>query len=179
MRFLLCLGLLVLGTGIARADPETLYVGAGVSYDRYIDFGRQVNPDEPGAYSDISAASWKALVGVRPLQWFAVEAEYFATASATNSSAGTRSEARAIAAEGVFLTGKENFDAFFKAGIGHCILSSGTGGDLASGACPVAGAGMQWHFGRVGVRLEYELLPSTAVSNGLHAVSLGVLLNLL
>jgi hypothetical protein len=182
MRLLFCIALPVLGTRAALADSGTLYVGAGVTHEHLNNYGAQFNPELPGNLADISATSWKALAGVRPLHWFAVEADYFATAGSVGGCCGNRSEARALGAYAVFLTGDERFQVFGKAGIEGYRLTAryglGGGSDKATGAGAGLGAGFQWRFGRLGVRMEYEFLPGMGTSNG-QVASLGVMFDLL
>jgi outer membrane protein with beta-barrel domain len=183
VRILLYLGLLLLWTGTASADPEMLYVGAGITSDSLSHFILNENPENTRGYPDISATSWKAVVAFRPLDWFAVEADYFATAGTTNSFTGDRSEVRALAAYAVGLLPEgEHFDLYLKAGINDYTLTapSGSGyGESDNGVGFAAGVGVQAHFRRFGVRVEYEVLPNLGKTNGLRAVSLSVLLNLL
>lgn len=183
MRFPFCLIPLVLGIDTARADPDMLYVGAGITSNSLGDFILNANPQNTRGYPDISATSWKAVAGFRPLDWFAVEADYFATAGTTNSFTGDRSEVRAFAAYAVGLLPEgEHFDLYLKAGIDDYTLTapSGSGsGESDTGVGFAAGVGVQAHFRRIGVRVEYEVLPHLSQTNGLRAVSLSVLLNLL
>lgn len=182
MRFLFCLIPLVSGMSIARADPLSFYFGAGVTHNSLSNFGAQFNPELPSSYADISATSWKALAGVRPLPWLAVEGDFFGTAGNT-SALGERSEAQALAGYAVLLTGQEApLEAFFKAGISTYRMTAshpGLGTDTAQGVAAAVGLGLQAHYGHVGLRLEFEDLPGVGTStHGLQVVSLSVLLNL-
>ena len=111
MKLLFCLILAALGLGRARADQPTFYFGAGISYENVSHFILEANPENTRTYPDISASSGKALIGFRPLNWFALEADYFGTASTTGNF-GDRSEVQAVAGYAVFLTGAKNFDVF-------------------------------------------------------------------
>ena len=179
MKLLFCLILAALGLGSARADQPTFYFGAGISYDNVSHFILEANPQNTRTYPDISAASGKALIGFRPLNWFALEADYFGTASTTDNF-GDRSEVQAVAGYAVFLTGAKDFDVFLKAGInGYTLTAAGplAGGEKDTGGGFAGGAGMQWRFGLLGMRFEYEWLPSLGKTNGLQAVSLELTLN--
>ena len=179
MKFLLSLIVLALGVETVRADQPTFYFGAGVSYDNVSHFILQANPENTRTYPDISATSGKATIGFRPLNWFALEADYFGTASTTGNF-GDRSEVQAVAGYAVFLTGAKNFDVFFKAGVNSYTLTAAgplAGGEKDTGAGAAAGLGMQWRFGLLGLRFEYEWLPSLGKTNGLQAVSLDLMLN--
>lgn len=160
-----------LGLGTARADPTTFYFGAGITHVNVRNFGAEFNPELPSEFSDVSGTSGKALAGLRPLHWFAIEADITPTVT-TNGS-----EAQTFGGYGVFLMGTENFDLFLKAGINaYTLTATGIGVGPESGLAFGLGAGLQWRFGHVGLRFEYEALPSLGSTNGLQAASLEVML---
>lgn len=187
MRFLAGLVLLTLGLSTARADPVSFYFGAGITHDHLSGFGAEFNPQLADSYADISATSFKVLTGVRPLNWFAVEADYYSSAASTGS-LGERSKAQAFAGYAEFLTGQEApFEVFLKGGLSSYTLTSLQSGancgfcsndESHSGVGPAAGAGAQMRFGHVAVRLEFEDLFSLGKTSGLQVVSLSVLLTL-
>jgi hypothetical protein len=179
MRFLVCLALLILGMGTARAEPMAFYFGAGITHDSLGNFGAQFNPQLPSDSVDVSATSWKALIGLRPLPWLAAEGDFFGTAASTGI-LGERSEVQAFAADAVFLLPSEHFEVFLKGGIStYRMTRVQAGNDTAQGVAAAVGVGMQVRYGHVGVRLEYEDLPGVGTStNGLQVASLSVLLYL-
>lgn len=181
MRFLFGLALTALGLGTARADPPSFYFGAGVTHDSLSNVGAQFNPELPSSYADISATSWKALIGVRPLPWLAVEGDFFGSAGNT-SALGERSETEAFAAYGVFLLPSGPVDLFLKGGISTYRMTAaqpGLGTDTAQGVAGALGLGLQARYGHVGLRLEFEDLPGVGTgTHGLQVVSLSVLVNL-
>jgi len=80
MRRVLLLSAFLFGAGAAHAaDDLTVYLGAGITRDKLSDI--QITG------SDLNTTSWKALVGVRPLSVFAVEADYLDLGSQSFSNA--------------------------------------------------------------------------------------------
>lgn len=175
VRYLFAFVLIVLGISTALADSEKLYVGAGITHDTLGSVGSELSPESPQDYPDVSTTSWKALVGVRPLDWFAIEADYFGNAASGTTPFGIRSEGKAVTGYAVFLIASEKFDLLFKVGIDQYTLGCC---NARSGAGFAAGAGWQWHFGRVGMRMEYDL-ERMATTTGLRVVSLDVIVDLL
>lgn len=196
MRFPSCLLLIALGFGTARADDtarsdytETGYFGAGITNETV----NQVEADIRGA------TTWKVLAGLRTSKWLALEADYFGTA--THSQLQTfcasvpaicsteRSSASALAGYLVgLLPARHDLDLYLKVGVDlYKVTNSTFGGTCGTAPCPTqsatdtgirpcAGAGVQGHFGRVGVRFEYERLPA-AHTNSMELFSLAVILS--
>lgn len=180
MRFLACFLLALLGMGTARADPPSFYLGAGITYDSVGNFILKANPENTRGYPDIGATSEKVLIGFRPLPWLGFEANVYGTAS-TSGNFGDKSEVQAVAGYAVFLMPSEHLDLLLKGGISSYTLkaAAGTGsGESDSGAAPAAGAGLQVRYSHLGVRLEYEILPSLGQTHGLQVASLSVMLTL-
>lgn len=193
MRLLLCLVLVGLGSGTARADDDTAtlyYFGAGITDASVKHFVLNTNP---GAQSpagnvgpDISATTWKVFAGLRPLswRWFALEADYFGTAASTVnpplcSNCSAKSEASAIAGYLVGLLPASRYvDLYLKVGPEAYRLEvvNVFGSNTDTGTRVAAGVGVQVHRGRIGARLEYERLPA-GLTNGMEFVSLAVILS--
>jgi OmpA-OmpF porin, OOP family len=186
---------LALGASVARADNELFYVGAGISSNKLSEITHGGL-----SYSSIDHTSWKALAGVRPLSFLAVEADYtdLGSGSSTFFVGGvgtcavgvpncaqrtTATDAKAFAGYLVgFLPVPIPFlDLYAKAGLSRWQLNgSGTQGTSLfsfsdSGTEFAWGAGAQVHLGMIGARLEYENfnIPNTS---GAQIVSLDVLL---
>jgi len=175
MRRLLLVIALALGASAAYADNGSFYIGAAISKDKLTNvFGTPL--------ADIDGTSWKLFAGVRPINFFALEADYFDLGSRTTS---LHSDAKAFAAYGVgFLPIPVPFlDVFGKAGVSRVKLNGSTVSPLppvslsTNGTEFAWGGGAQLHTGNVGARLEYErfVVPRT---NGANVVSLGVYLNI-
>ena len=181
----------------AHADDSPFYVGAGISRNKL----SQIT-NSGLDFSDISHTSWKALVGVRPISLFAVEADYLDLGSGSRSvvipGAGTcqggtpncanfntHSDGKAFAAYAMgFLPVPMPFlDLYAKAGLSRWKLNGSTTIThnlfefSDSGTSFAWGAGAQVHVGNVGARLEYESynIPNT---NGAQIISLDVILRL-
>lgn len=184
MRIKLLVTLLALsaGAGVARADG-LLYAGAGISDNKLEDIGDSL--------SHIHDASWKLLVGTRPLRWLAVEGDYLDLGSHTDQYFGgagsVHSDAQAFAAFAVgFLPLPIPFlDIYGKAGLANWRLHQDTNlapGDFFhysdNGTDFAWGVGGQVHFGNVGARLEYESF-SVANTSGAKVISLDAVVSLL
>lgn len=183
MRITLLATLLVLAASAAHADNGLLYVGAGVSKDKLS------NIAPTGGLADIDSTSWKLAVGVRPVSFFAIEADYLALGSQTSSfvNVTSHSNAKAFAGYAVgFLPLPVPFlDVFGKAGLARWSLSgnnSTTAGNLFSfsnhGTEFAWGGGVGAHLGNVGGRLEYERF-SIPQTNGARVFSLEVTFNVM
>jgi hypothetical protein len=193
VKLLFCLVLLAPICSTARADDDTetlYYLGAGVTEASVKHFVLNTTPGPQSAAGnvgpDISATSWKVLAGLRPLswRWFGLEADYFGTAARTENpplcnNCSRRSEASAIAGYLlVLLPAGQYVDVYLKVGPEAYSLKVvdvfGTNTD--SGTRVGAGAGVQMHRGRLGLRLEYERLPA-GLTNGMEFFSLAVTLS--
>jgi len=137
---------------VAPAADNGIYIGAGLTQTDVEIEGLSVDDDDNG---------FKAIVGFRPLDWLAVEANYVDFGEATTDVGGTEVgfEAKGIDA---FVVGIFDFtviDLFAKVGlvswdadvsVNGVEVGSDDGTDLAYGA------GIQARFGSIGVRAEYE-----------------------
>lgn len=186
MRITLLATLLALSLGAEAAHAEgLLYVGAGVSDNKLDDIGNSV--------SHISDASWKVLLGTRPVKWFAVEGDYLDLGSHTDqfiSGGGTgsvHSDATAFAAYAVgFLPLPLPFlDIYGKAGLANWRLHQDTTAENFPGLLHYSdngtdfawGVGAQVHFGDIGARLEYEHF-NIANTSGAKVISLDAVISL-
>jgi Outer membrane protein beta-barrel domain len=182
MRKLLLVTLLALGPVVAQADNGMFYVGAGVTNDNLRDIA-QTN-------SNLDSTSWKVWTGVRPINMFAVEADYIDLGSQSVNSptafADLHYKAVAGYAVGYLPLPLPWVDVFGKVGLAYWTLSGSAGciGDACfigrvsdNGSQFAWGAGGQVHFGNLGARLEYESF-SIRNTGGANLVSLSVFLNL-
>ena len=177
MRRLLPVIVLALGANAARADNGYFYAGGGISKDKLSDIASQGTN-----FADIDSTSWKVFAGVRPINPFAIEADYLDLGSEDSS---THTDAKAFAgyAVGFLPIPLPYLDVFGKAGLSRVKLN----GSAASPLPPVSfstsgtefawGVGTQVHVGNFGARLEYEKfnIPST---NGANVTSLELFLNI-
>jgi hypothetical protein len=198
MRKLLLLSVLALGATGARAENGLFYLGAGVSYNSVTNIADNVYR-APGG---ISAGSWKAFVGVRPLKWLATEADYMdlgnghtanylggnacldygLAAYDCNLNVNSHGSTYAGYLVGFLPTSSPNWEFFAKAGAAHWMLSGDFSPPVSStfsrsGTNFAWGIGLQAHVNKVfGARLEYERI-NIPDSSGANIVSLSLLLN--
>ena len=181
MRRLMFLAALALGATAARADNGMFYVGAGIARNKISDI--------TVTNSDLNATSWKAFAGVRPLNAFAVEADYIDLGSQTTQfvDVNTHVQYKAFAgyAVGFLPLPVPILDVFGKVGLARWQQSGSSNASPGSQLFSLSdngtefawGVGAQAHFGMVGGRLEYEAF-NIHNTNGANVVSLSVFLNL-
>jgi hypothetical protein len=147
----------------ATAADTGLYVGAG-----YVK--AQVNNvfGTSGYSFKIDDNAWKAILGLRPIPPFAVEANYVDLGHQSRRLLGGNppnghADARAFDLFGVGLLPLGAVDLYAKAGGARWRLSGNLQGPNSTlfalnrdGASFVWGAGIQAHWGPIGARLEYE-----------------------
>jgi hypothetical protein len=179
MRNLLIAATLALGATAAHAQLPDAYVGAGVSRARLDDiFGS-------GRDSNLNNTAWKAFVGVKPLPFLGVEANYMDLGSESRrfGFAGFTDRGHVDAhAFSAFAVGFVPLplpivDIFGKAGLARWNLNGHTDSSLFAiddqGTDFAWGGGAQARFGALGLRLEYEQF-NVRNTDGVKAVSLDV-----
>jgi Outer membrane protein beta-barrel domain len=180
MRRVLLATLLALAAGAAQADDELFYLGAGVSSNKI--------SDVTAINADLNTTSWKAYAGVRPINEFAVEADYLDLGSKTinTSESSTNLNYKAFAgyAVGFVPIPVPYLDVFGKVGLARWSSGGSTNSPGASlfslsdnGTEFAWGVGAQAHLDRFGARLEYEAFHIQNTS-GAGIVSLSVFLRL-
>ena len=169
---------LALGASCAYADEGLFYLGAGIT--------RNSIKDVAAISSDLNATSWKALAGVRPVSFFAVEADYIDLGSQTTNyvDVSTHLEYKAFGAFAVgFVPLPVPFlDVFGKVGLARW-NSSGSSNAPSSSLFSLSddgtefawGVGAQVHAGKIGARLEYESF-NIHNTDGANVVSLEAIL---
>jgi Outer membrane protein beta-barrel domain len=193
MRRLLLVIALALGASAAQAENGLFYLGAGISSNKLGGF-----TNSGVSFPEINGTSWKAFAGVRPISWFAVEADYLDLGSQSAQQqctwccmavckVSTHSDAQAFAGYALgFLPIPVPFlDIYGKVGLARWELngSEGAAGSPFSsfsdhGTEFAWGVGAQAHVGKIGGRLEYESfnIPNT---NGARVFSFSVFLILM
>lgn len=175
MRKLLLVMVLALGAGVAQADNGMLYIGAGLSNDNLRDIA--------ATNSTLSSTNWKVWAGFRPINLFAVEADYIDLGSQDLISTHLSYKAFAAYAVGYVPIPVPYLDVFGKVGLarwnssGSTALPSGIFSLSDNGTEFAWGVGGQFHVGNLGARLEYENF-SVRNTDGANIVSLSVFLNL-
>jgi hypothetical protein len=180
MRNLVLAATLALGASAAHAQllPDA-YVGAGISQARLDNiFGS-------GRDFDLNNTAWKAFIGIKPLPFLGVEANYMDLGSESRRfgfggfSDRGHVDAHAFSAFAVgFVPLPLRFiDVFGKAGAARWNLNGHTDSSLFAiddhGTDFAWGGGAQAHFGALGLRLEYEQF-NVRNTDGVKAVSFDV-----
>jgi hypothetical protein len=176
MRKLMLSIALLLAATVARADNGFFYVGAGVVRNSVSDI------TSLGGLPDISNTSWKAYVGVRPLDWLAAEGNYIDLGSGSSPSGHADANAVAVYAVGFLPIPLPIVDIFGKAGFAHWKLDGNVNSLVSPGSLSTNGSEFAWgigaqaHISMVGARLEYENfnIPNTS---GARVASLSVFLS--
>ncbi len=151
------------GPNTATVADTGFYVGAGYVRAKVNNVFGTTN-----YHFDIDDNAWKAIVGFRPIPVFAAEANYVDLGHQSQGLLGGNppnghADARAFDLFGVGLLPLGPVDLFAKAGGARWELSgnfTGSDGSLLAldrkGVNFAWGAGVQAHYGPLGVRLEYE-----------------------
>jgi outer membrane protein with beta-barrel domain len=182
MRKVLFAAILLMGaTGAAYAQLPDAYVGAGVSQARISDIFHS------GHDFDLNNTAWKAFVGVRPIPFLGVEANYMDLGSESRSFGFTgfqstnghvNAHAFSAFAVGFFPLPVPWLDVYGKAGAARWTLNGHDSSSLfdldEQGTDFAWGGGAQAHFGPFGLRLEYEQF-NVRNTNGVKAASFDVL----
>jgi len=85
IRKLILLAALTFGATDAQAENGLFYLGAGVVHNSVTDLTPLGNPPP----IDLKNTTWKAFVGVRPLNWLAAELDYIDLGSGSTSTPRT------------------------------------------------------------------------------------------
>lgn len=149
------------------------YVGAAA--------GQGTTELDPGVGESFSASdtSYKMFGGYRVIKWFAVEADYRDLGSQTDTYPGGSvtldTKSFDLFAVGVVPIGK-SFEVFGKAGysLWDADISASVGGAVSDDGNDLAyGVGAGYSFGKIGVRLEYEMFDLPEVDT-VSMASIGV-----
>jgi OmpA-like transmembrane domain len=181
MRKVLFAAVLLTGATGAYAQLPDAYVGAGVSQARINDIFHS------GHDFDLNNTAWKAFVGVRPIPFLGVEANYMDLGSESrrfgfngpqSSDGHVNAHAFSAFAVGFFPLPVPWLDVFGKAGAARWTLNGHDNSSLFAldehGTDFAWGGGAQAHFGPLGLRLEYEQF-NVRDTNGVKAASFDVL----
>ena len=157
---LLMLAAVGLAATLPAAASGLVYVGAGVSSNEVDNI--------QDSFTHLNDTSWKAFVGVRPVNWIGGELDYFDLGTQTNSYVGGSSQQRGDAFAG-FAVGYLPLplpwlDVYGKLGVSRWDLHRDVSGVPPPGLFSFStsgtdfswGAGVQVHYNNFGGRLEYE-----------------------
>lgn len=141
----------LLGTaGAASAADNGFYIGG--SYGQ-----AKVEVDDSFAELDGDDTGYKFIVGFRPLDWLAVEANYVDFGKVEGDDEET-AESKGISVFGVALLPLGPIDLFAKGGLVKWDIEVGSGDDISKedGNNLAYGAGVQFRLLSLSIRAEYE-----------------------
>ena len=134
----------------AAAADNGLYLGAGITQTEF-------DVDDLGS-GELDDNSFKLIVGFRPLDWLAIEANYIDLGGFNEDGVFLDAKATTVSALAIAEVGV--IDLYARAGLANWKLDYGIE-DFASadedGWEPTFGVGVGAHFGSLGVRAEYEM----------------------
>jgi hypothetical protein len=168
---------LIAATPNAQAADNGFYLGAGVTRTDF-----EVSVDTIDEEETLDDSSFKIIAGFRPLDWFAVEANYLDLGTAAfNDGSGVSVDSKAFTAAALFIAEVGIVDLFAKVGVAKWdsdFSLAGVGSVSEDGTEPLFGAGVGVHFGSIGARLEYEQFKTEAfdddINNDMKTLSLSV-----
>jgi len=146
----------------AAAADNGFYLGAGITDSTY-------NLEDFGTGKDsFDDNSFKVIAGFRPLDWIAVEANYYDLSGTTEENSF---KSKTLSVSGLLIAEIAIVDLYARVGMAKwdaewrypAIVPSQSGGPSMpstsdSGWEPTYGIGVGLHFGSFGVRAEYERL---------------------
>jgi hypothetical protein len=174
--------MLALVSTAAQAVDHGVYLGAGVSQVKLDNVGKDFNTGNLNDFK-LDDTSWKLLGGVRALDNFAAELNYYDLGSERRSIGGQsfRADGKAYGAfaVGLFPLPVAPVDLFAKAGLVRWESNAEAQGPLGfrfddKGTEFGWGAGVQARLGSLGGRLEYEHF-DVKHTDGVEALSLSVI----
>jgi len=169
--------LAVLGTlGLMAATPRAqaadngFYLGAGITKTKF-----DANNFDSVKLDD---SSFKAIAGIRPLDWLAFEVNYVDLGSDSQDLGGgltSKIDANALTGSVLVLKEIQIVDLYARAGLAHWKVNgsvTGAGSDSETGNEFTYGVGVGVHFGSVGVRAEYERFQINDIDTDVSTLSL-------
>ena len=140
----------------AAAADNGFYIGAGITQTNF-DLDLEADGDQLSDSTDDNG--YKLIVGWRPLDFLAVEANYADLGGLDED--GLSIDSTMLSVNALLLAEIGIVDLFAKVGYANWdskISVSGVGSISDDGWEPIYGAGVGVHFGSVGLRAEYEFL---------------------
>jgi len=144
----------------AAAADNGFYIGAGITQTN---FDIDLEADGEEVSDDADDNGYKLIVGYRPLDWFAVEANYADIGGLDED--GAEIESTVLSVNALLLAEVGIVDLYARLGYANLdteISVSGVGSISDDNWEPIYGAGVGVHFGSLGVRAEYEFMSSGA-----------------
>jgi OmpA-OmpF porin, OOP family len=134
----------------AAAADNGFYLGAGITQTEF-------DIDDIGS-GELDDNSYKLIVGFRPLDWLAVEANYIDLGGEDDGETSLDATATTVSALALAEVGV--IDLYARVGLANWnvdIAVDGLGSADDDGWEPTYGVGVGAHFGSLGVRAEYEM----------------------
>ncbi|MEO8018112.1 MAG: outer membrane beta-barrel protein [Pseudomonadota bacterium] len=149
----------------AAAADNGIYIGAGLTKSEF---------DVGSASDSLDDNSFKLIVGIRPLNWLAVEANYIDLGSMDEG--GVSLDAKATTVSALAIAEFAVIDLYARVGMANWKLNASLNGSSGSddGWEPTYGVGIGAHFGSIGVRAEYERFNVDDLDFDVNTVSLSV-----
>jgi OmpA-OmpF porin, OOP family len=133
----------------AAAADNGFYLGAGITQTEF-------DIDDIGS-GELDDNSFKLIVGFRPLDWLAVEANYIDLGGEDDGT--TSLDASAVTVSALAIAEFAVIDLYARAGMANWNVDAavqGLGSADDDGWEPTFGVGVGAHFGSLGIRAEYE-----------------------
>ena len=153
----------------AAAADNGFYIGAGITQSEF---------EIDGASDSLDDNSFKVIVGYRPLDWLAVEANYIDLGGETfeDPDLGTFSiDATAISVSALAIAELGVIDLYARLGMSNWNVDVDTdflGSGSEDGWEPTYGVGIGAHFGSFGIRGEWETFNAGDLDTDISTVSL-------
>jgi hypothetical protein len=154
----------------AAAADNGFYIGAGITQSQF-------DVDEFGSDS-LDDNSFKLIVGFRPLNWLAVEANYIDLGGESFQDVDlgdTSIDSTAITVSALAIAEFGVIDLYGRLGMANWKIDIDTeefGSISDDGWEPTYGVGLGAHFGSFGVRAEYEMFSPSDLDTDISTVSL-------
>jgi hypothetical protein len=147
----------------AAAADNGFYLGAGITQSEF---------DVGSASDSLDDNSFKLIVGFRPLDWLAVEANYIDLGGESDEDFSLDAKATTVSA--LFLKEFAVIDLYARVGMANWKLDASADGISGSddGWEPTYGVGIGAHFGSIGLRAEYEKFSMDDYDMDVNTVSL-------
>ena len=150
----------------AAAADNGFYLGAGITDSEF---------DAGGDEGSLDDNSFKLIVGWRPLDFLAVEANYIDLGGESDD--GFEVDAQAFTVSGLLLAEIGIVDLYARLGFANWDVDASLPGGLDASVDdwdPTYGAGIGVHFGSIGARLEYETFNAGDLDADVNTLSLSV-----
>jgi hypothetical protein len=146
--------------GLAQAADNGFYLGGGVTQAKVDNIGDDFDTGDLDDF-ELDDTAWKLIAGFRPVNFFAIEANYVDLGDEERTVGGIRfnAGAKAFTAYAVGFLPIPVVDVYAKAGLARWESEATAVGlfDLDEEGTDFAyGAGVQVHLGSLAARLEYE-----------------------